>query len=140
MFHVLAVTPSSLPLLSSPLLPSPLLPSFPLLSPPSLSVEEWVQCLFVDLKLSTPNPARISYDTLCQLDMEATLLLLLNHCLEEVGSMVEKSRTEGGAQQIATLLCTVFLASVTVKEDLARFWHNALRLHAGTARCDRKGG
>ena len=86
------------------------------------------------LKRCTPNPARISYDTLCQLDMEAVLLLLLDHCLEEVGTMVERGGAGGGGQQLATLLSTMFLASVPVKEDLARFWHSALQLHAGMAR------
>ena len=109
---------------------SPPLPSPPL----SPAVDEWVQCLFVDLKRSTPNPARVSYDTLCQLDMEAVLLLLLDHCLEEVGRMVKRGGAEGEDQQLAILLSTLFLVRVPMKEDLVRFWSSALLLHARMAR------
>ena len=106
------------------------------------AAEEWVQCLFIGMSLSTPNLARTSHDALCQLDLEAALHIMAARCR---GQLLAHSR-EGVEQEHRAWevkqMVTTHLDAVEVVEkregerEFEEFWTSALQLNTGQTRLD----
>ena len=96
-----------------------------------------MQCLFIGMKQCTYNLARTSYDTLCQLDLEACLQLMVDQCGQMLASSsredVEETVEDAGRHQVK-LLVTRYLDAFVLNDEFEQFWSSALELHVGKAR------
>ena len=80
-------------------------------------IGEWVQCLFIDLKIATANLSRTSYGTLCHFDMEAVLLLMASDCYQQL----KRRKMAPQDCEIEEAMVSSHIMTVTPSKELEAF-------------------